>query len=501
MSLKQSPLEYLINHPHQNGFLTFTLGILFVLSVYHFLLYFQHKDKLYLLYSGYTFFIFLSQFQWLNDGFLYTIIKPIEGIKKLPVVFTEIYFILYAFFAFEFLNTKNELPKWYKYSIRALYVIIAFCVIKFIIFLFSKNFDILYNGYFIFTILMSAFALVMYVPFFKSKSFLKYYIIVGSLVLFLTSVISLLYYLDLRAQEKSVEPAYSILYFGFILENIIFSLGLGHKQKLILDERDQSKNNLIKQLKENEQLKDKIQEQLERDVRNLNEKAEIERLKNLEIQYDKELAELKVSSLRSQMNPHFIFNSLNSIKRYIIDNEKENAVFYLNKFSKLIRKILASTESKESTLEEELETLKLYVNIENLRFNNTIDFKLEYDTSLNLSSIKIPSLITQPFIENAIWHGLSLNRSKKRELKVLITKERDSLLNINIIDNGIGRQKSKELKEKKLHKRESLGIKLSEERLMHFSKNHQTSGYIEFIDLFEKGFPSGTKVTIALPFE
>lgn len=349
-----------------------------------------------------------------------------------------------------------------------------------------------------FTIPMTIFGIVLYVPFYKVKSVLKYYIIIGSFFLMLSSLISLAYYLELQSINQSIEPSYSILYIGFLLENILFSLGLGHKQKLILDERDQSKNNLIKQLKENEKLRDKIQEQLEQDVKNLNERAEIERLKKLEMEYDKELAELKVSSLRSQMNPHFIFNSLNSIKRYIIDNEKENAVFYLNKFSKLIRKILASTENRESSLEEELETLKLYVNIENLRFNNSIDFKLDCDPSIKLSSIKIPSLITQPFIENAIWHGLSLKKENRR-LVVKLKHENPHQVRFDIIDNGIGIEKSSALKAKKLHQKDSLGIKLSEERLIHFSKQYKAEGYITFVDLYENNQPSGTKVSIIIP--
>ncbi|MCB0463785.1 MAG: histidine kinase, partial [Flavobacteriaceae bacterium] len=285
-----------------------------------------------------------------------------------------------------------------------------------------------------------------------------------------------------------------------ILENVLFSLGLGHKQKLILQERDIAKNKLINQLKENEELRKKVQKQLEQDVEALNKQAQIERLESIKIKYDKELAELKVSALRSQMNPHFIFNSLNSIKRYIIDNEKENAVFYLNKFSKLIRKILASTIEKESTLEEEIETIKLYVNIENIRFNNTIDFELNIDETLNTNSIKIPSLITQPFIENAIWHGLSLKKDNKK-LTLNIQKLNESQLQIDIIDNGIGRQKSTEIKKKKLLQRNSVGISLSEERLEHFSKDYNSSSDIFITDLYDNKTPIGTKVTLLIPLQ
>ncbi|GAA4281976.1 hypothetical protein GCM10022260_23990 [Gaetbulibacter aestuarii] len=314
-----------------------------------------------------------------------------------------------------------------------------------------------------------------------------------------TSVGSLLYYLKLQNKGIPPEAPYSILYLGFIIENVIFSLGLGKKQKLILDDRDTAQTKLIKQLKENEQLRNKIQEQLEKDVETLNKQAEIEKLQSLQMKYDKEFAELKVSALRSQMNPHFIFNSLNSIKRYIIDNEKEHAVFYLNKFSKLIRKILASTTEKETSLNEELETMALYINIENIRFNKSIDFELDYDESLNLSTLKLPSLITQPFLENAIWHGLSLKKDN-RKLIMRVKKKNDTQFQIDIIDNGVGRKKSERLKKNKLVKRDSLGIKLSEERLKHFSANFSSPYAINISDLYEDDVPKGTKVSLIIPF-
>src|SRR5690606_4984401 len=163
--------------------------------------------------------------------------------------------------------------------------------------------------------------------------------------------------------NQDTEFSFSILYIGFIIENILFALGLGHKQKLILEERDQSQAELIVQLQENESLRKSVHEQMKKDIEILNRQAEIEKLRIIQLENDKDIAELKVSSLRSQMNPHFIFNSLNSIKHYIIENDTRHAVYYLNKFSKLIRKILASSMEKESSLEEELETMNLYVNI------------------------------------------------------------------------------------------------------------------------------------------
>ncbi len=124
-----------------------------------------------------------------------------------------------------------------------------------------------------------------------------------------------------------------------------------------------------------------------------------------QISQEKKILTLKQNMLKSQMNPHFIFNSLNSIKLYIINNEKENTVYYLNKFAKLIRKILVVSNEKDISLADELDTMKLYMNIENIRFSNEIDFQINIDKDINLENIRIPSLILQPFLENSLWHG------------------------------------------------------------------------------------------------
>lgn len=499
--MEQSYLEYFYYYPFQNGFLTFTLGFLFSLTVYHFLLYFQQKDTLYLYYSGYTFFIILSQLIHIPDGFLFQLLYPIKIVVNYPMVYTEAYYILYFVFAFKFLNVKEQFPKWHNTCFKILYVVIGFCVLKLVIYMFTGDYFYLDFGYLIFTVLMSILGIITYIPFFKMRSPVKYYLIIGSMILFVFSVISLVIYEGLEGAGMSIEAAYSILYTGYILENVLFSLGLGHKQKLILDERNRSQERLITQLKENEELRLKVQTQLEENVKAMEIKAEAERLKGLKTQYDKQLAELKLLALRSQMNPHFIFNSLNSIKRYIIDNDKEKAVYYMNKFAKLIRRILASTMEKESSLADELETMELYVNIENLRFNQEIAFSIQVDTEISPNGLKIPSLLLQPFLENAIWHGLSPKKNDM-QLQIAINNPSDSQIQIEIKDNGIGLLKSRKIKERKVHKNDSVGISLSRERLEHFSKKYSRKGTIKITDLYElQSNSSGTQVVITLPIK
>ncbi|CAZ95946.1 tetratricopeptide repeat-containing sensor histidine kinase [Zobellia galactanivorans] len=218
-----------------------------------------------------------------------------------------------------------------------------------------------------------------------------------------------------------------------------------------------------------------------------------------QLKNEKKLLTLEQSMLRSQMNPHFLFNSLNSIKLYIINNEQKNAVHYLNKFSKLVRKILEASSMREIPLAEELETVELYMNIENIRFSNEIDFKVRIDEGVDTHTIKIPSLILQPFLENALWHGLS-SKTGKKSIDLHISKDQEQYIHISITDNGVGREAAEKLKLNKILKRKSVGIDITKERLANFSKDFQNSFEVEIVDLYhEDGTSAGTRIILHIP--
>jgi len=218
-----------------------------------------------------------------------------------------------------------------------------------------------------------------------------------------------------------------------------------------------------------------------------------------QITQEKKILTLEQNMLKSQMNPHFIFNSLNSIKLYIINNEKENAVYYLNKFAKLIRKILVVSNEKDISLSDELETMKLYMNIENIRFSNEIDFKINIDKDINPENIRVPSLILQPFLENSLWHGLS-SKTDDKKISIDVVKEDNDYITISITDNGVGRKVSQERKEKKTLKRKSVGIEITKERLFNFSKRFARMYDLKIEDLFDKqNNAAGTKVILNIP--
>ncbi|MET1258355.1 tetratricopeptide repeat protein [Flagellimonas sp. DF-77] len=214
---------------------------------------------------------------------------------------------------------------------------------------------------------------------------------------------------------------------------------------------------------------------------------------------EKRVIGLEQHMLRSQMNPHFLFNSLNSIKLYIINNDKKNAVHYLNKFSKLVRRILEGSSMKEIALAEELETVELYLNIEKIRFSDEINYDINIADGLNPELIKIPSMVLQPFLENAIWHGLSAKEGEKN-IWLNITNKDDMHLLISVIDNGVGRKASERLKESRVLKRKSVGIDITKERLANFAKDFQNDFNVEILDLFDdQGMPKGTKVVLEIP--
>lgn len=289
------------------------------------------------------------------------------------------------------------------------------------------------------------------------------------------------------------------------IENTILSeQNLQYVNDIVLEYENENKNNQIKALSsENE----KVRLRLERNKKILfytslsliligvilfilnREKA---------LKRDRHILTLEQDMLRSQMNPHFIFNSLNSIKLYIINNEKENAVYYLNKFSKLIRKILIASKEKDTTLKDELDTMKLYMNIENIRFSNEIDFVINVDDSINTEVIKIPSLVLQPFLENALWHGLS-SKPDNKKIELNVKKTASDYITIEIIDNGIGRIASRKINTNKRLKRKSVGIELTKARLENFSKAFINQYILDIEDLYNNETPSGTKIILKVP--
>jgi LytS/YehU family sensor histidine kinase len=215
----------------------------------------------------------------------------------------------------------------------------------------------------------------------------------------------------------------------------------------------------------------------------------------------KHATELEMQALRAQMNPHFIFNCLNAINHFILKNESELASDYLTRFARLIRMVLQSSSQKYIPLHDELETLKLYISMESVRFRNHFSYSLHCHPSVEIEMMQIPPMLLQPFVENAIWHGL-MHRTEGGRLSIDI-EEVGGLLQCTIQDNGIGRRRAAELKSKSASFKKSMGVEITANRLqMLYNGNGGSADALRIVDLEdESGEPMGTRVILRIPIK
>ena len=329
----------------------------------------------------------------------------------------------------------------------------------FVVIQFFLGYDFQIKAFIIIAPVISILSFYMYyIILVKIQDIFSLYFVIGSMIYIVLANVSFLeefiapgYFMNL-----GVQPIF-FMYLGAILQSIIFSVIIGFIIKRI---EQKSKN------------------------------AEVRLAVKL-----KEMEELKMTALQSQMNPHFLFNSLNSINNFVIKSEVEKASDYITKFSKLIRVILNSSSSPTSTLSEELEILGLYVKLEQMRVTGGFNYKVNIDENLNLESIKVPPLFLQPFIENSIWHGIMKKEGEKIiELRI---KEDDGYVLCIIKDNGVGINKTKE--ENRLsQKRKFFGAKATENRIRIL---HQNKGVeIDVKDISNES-ETGTQVSIRFPLK
>ena len=202
-------------------------------------------------------------------------------------------------------------------------------------------------------------------------------------------------------------------------------------------------------------------------------------------------------ALRSVMSPHFIFNVLNSIQFFIAKNDRLNAITYLSTFSKLIRSVLTHSINNKIRLADEIEMLKNYVQLEMVRFDNKFEFILNVRPEVDLDAIEIPSLLIQPYVENAILHGL-YNKTGSGCLKIDVFEENNSVV-FQIEDDGIGREAARKLREQNFPTHKSVGIKVTEERLQLINQKHNV--VLEIDDLENENGACGTRVRIGVIYE
>jgi hypothetical protein len=226
----------------------------------------------------------------------------------------------------------------------------------------------------------------------------------------------------------------------------------------------------------------------------------VRREERLKIKYKIERTELEAKALRAQMNPHFVFNCLNSIKSLIQEDQKDKSIVYLTTFSKLIRTLFNNADKKEITLYDELETCKLYLQLEAMRFDAKFSYSVNINPEIDLKSIYVPALIVQPFIENSIWHGL-VPKEANGYVNLSVAKN-DNTIKIVVDDDGIGREASKLNKAVSRIAHQSKGVNLTQSRLKLDNLLQRRQAHLDIIDKKDdQGIASGTTVILKISEE
>ena len=426
-------------------------GALIILFIYHLMIFLQNKKKVFLYYSLYLicFFIYF--------------LKDISTPDYLPL-YTYINFSLqflgygaYVAFGRELLNTEKHVPEWDGLlKLEIIIFLILSVVFVFTQFLFGYSYQ--EKLWIMLMPIFTVFSLLTYIVLTKIKGKHVTFFIIGSLTYIILANISLLGPYALGENyfiNRGVEPMF-FTYLGAMLETAMFALIIGYTVRII------------------EKRKTEIESQLALQI--------------------KEMSDLKMTVLQTQMDPHFLYNSLNSINNFVLQNDIEKASDYITKFSRLIREILKNSSSLSIPLEDDLGVLGLYVRLEQMRMVGGFDYVVTIDDNINLKEIKVPPLFMQPYVENAIWHGFS-NYDGYKKINLSIYDE-DDKIRCEIMDNGIGIDQSKYGKKIMEGKRKPFGLKVSEDRIKLLYENQNVYVIIEDIS---DDTNTGTKVTLKFP--
>lgn len=487
-------------------FIYFYIFSLFTLFIFVLVLWLRVRGKLYFYYLGYLFFLLIYGFVVLRKtlapvGNFFQYAPGLSNDLNDPVQFVFVAF--YIFFILNLLRVSlfDKLLAQVLQYLGIACLVYAVCRFLFNMFFFDPQLTpMLFNAVRL-IILPINFVLIFWIIF-KVKHPLLGYFIIGQSFFFIGAVLGS--YINYSGMEYipghffSFKEASNIVFqMGLIGEVYCFSLALGKNVSLIQEEKEQADAALIKQLQENERLQANMNRELDSKVREKTTELiqlymEIEKEKEQKIknEFTQKIKETEMASLRSQMNPHFIFNSMNAIKNLIMTSRNEDAIVYLDDFSSLLRHILQNSSHRTITVEEELEILELYLSLEQSRMGAGFSYHVNISSKEALSQYQIPPLLLQPIVENAIWHGL--HPSLKAEKKLMVTFDTTESLKIVIEDNGIGREES--AKKKKLHA--AMGTTMIRDRLALHNHLSDDAILLEIADLKKNGRGLGTRVTL-----
>ncbi|SFB56490.1 histidine kinase [Algoriphagus aquimarinus] len=497
------PLIEVLENSNFNGLGWAVTSVLFYLSLYHFVLFLKSKEKFYLFYSLYALINAINLIQRVKGVFtesLYTEFYELFIHLNFPIQFAS--YLIFSFFLIEILNFRKHYPKFT--SFFTYYAVVTSSIFGVLVLgrYVWDGYDMM-RGYYITVFMPCTLVLLIYGVYLtvKTGEKVRFFILAGFLIL---GIATFIFAFLTFGKDASITNKYQYIYYLAVLaENYLYTYALAIKQREVYEEKFVIKTELVTKLQENEDLRDALNQNLQNELKLkesqisfLEADAAEQRVVKLSLDYEKQITLLHLQSLRSQMNPHFIFNALNSIKVFLIESDKENAVLYLNKFAKLIRMVLESSREFKISLGEELDIAKLYLSLEAIRFEDGIDFSIDVERGVSLRDIKVPPLVFQPFLENAVWHGLMRKKGVKSILIKVSTDEEGVVVSIQ--DNGIGRAEAMKMKANQTIQKQSIGISLSSDRLKFFNQSEKLNYFFEIIDLDENPAQRGTEVRFHL---
>ncbi len=491
----------------------FFLGSFVAFMIYPINLFFTTKKSYYLFYVLHILAVIISltlrtEIDLQFDFFFSYWPRISFGLYHVCALFSIPFYIL---FINNILELKKERLAIYKLVRVIFWLCIGVIVIASILSIFRGKYYLSHDIVFVGKILAMTAGIVFFIALVwsgKLASYIAYgtlFLVLGALI---TNVLRIYHISSLEMVEAPILK-WNLFYVhaGIFMEFIFFSLALSYKYRQISIEKETALKNWIDQLEKTKQIQENYKTELEKEVKTQTEKIinyrkRIEHQEQIRVreEFNKKIVDLELKVLRSQMNPHFMFNSLNSIKLLMQNKEEEKAIHYLNKFSKLLRSILNVSNKSLHSLEDEIEICTLYLDIESIRFSDKFEYYFDMDPSIDSSFVQIPSLLLQPYLENAIWHGL-LHKEGHRHLIITI-RNRRKYVEVSIRDNGIGRKKALEIKAKRKQNHKSIGMQIGQDRVeLYNSRNEQKLSIVIKDHYTPSGDSLGTELILKLPYD
>ena len=467
------------------------------MGTYTFYQYFLNRDRTFLYYALYAGTAFVWVIKMMNSRFgLGLISAPYSLLNhpNLPSLSFSIG-IFYALFLLKILNLPTQQPKLTRLIRGLVWLLVGQQVLSFAQafggWLFASN--LYYICQDLPNILIGVLLIVATA---RSRSPLKPYLLTGGLALYLITFFPLhgffRFYGLTPVQETFAYYPPFFMSVGMVIDLFCFALALAYRSRLVEVERNQIQERYTQDLEV--QLAQRTQE-----IEHQSRLLEAQHIRQLENEFEQKLADTEMTALRAQMNPHFIFNCLNSIKLYTLDNEADKASDYLTRFSRLIRLVLENSRSERVPLKNELEALQLYIELEAMRFKQKVQFSINVSPNIDQQYLRIPPLLLQPYVENAIWHGL-MHKPEGGTVTVEVSQPEENLLYIEISDDGVGRERAAELKSKSAGKHKSFGMQVTADRIRMINQLYNIQTKTQIVDLVDSfGEPCGTRVILEIP--